>query len=114
MLGFKRLHRDQVFVAGGQPTVTYVDRQEMHVERNVARAIASPNQIVSVAGPSKSGKTVLCRKILGDRQYVWIDGGEVDGIAGMWDGIASELNLPSEITTSDETTSGVETGLSAA
>jgi len=114
MLIKKRLHRDEVFIAGGQPTVTYVDRQEAHVERNVARAIASPNQVVSVAGPSKSGKTVLCRKILGDREYVWIDGGEVDGIASMWDGIAAELNLPSEITTSDETSTTAETGLSAA
>lgn len=114
MLNLKRLHRDDVFVAGGQPTVTYVNRQETHIEQKVARAIASPNQVVSVAGPSKSGKTVLCRKILGDREYVWIDGGEVNGVAGMWDGIAAELNLPNEVTTSDETSTTAETGLSAA
>lgn len=71
---FKQLHRDQVFVAGGQPTVTYVNR-EQNVERDLARAIATPNQIVSLAGPTKSGKTVLCRKILGKRDFVWIDGG---------------------------------------
>jgi Fe-S cluster assembly ATPase SufC len=74
---FKRLHRDEVFIAGGEPKTTYVDRQESHVERNLARAIASPNQIVSVAGPTKTGKTVLCKRILGDREYVWIDGGVV-------------------------------------
>jgi hypothetical protein len=113
MIRLRPPHRDQVFVAGGQPTITYVDRQEMHVERNVARAIAS-NQVVSVAGPSKSGKTVLCRKILGDREYVWIDGGEVDSSSGMWDAIAAELNLPNEVTISDETGTSAETGLSAA
>lgn len=108
---FNRSHRDEVFVAGGQPSVTYVDRQEFHVERNVARAIASPNQVVSLAGPSKTGKTVLCRKILGDREYVWIDGGEIDSIGTLWTSVCSELNIPSEVTSSDETTSGIEGGL---
>lgn len=108
---FRRYHRDEVFVAGGQPSVTYVDRQEFHVERNLARAIASPNQIVSLAGPSKTGKTVLCRKVLGDREYVWIDGGEIASAATMWDSVCSELNLPGEITTSDERSSGVDGGI---
>jgi hypothetical protein len=108
---FRRKHRDEVFVAGGQPSITYVDRQEFHVERNVARAIASPNQVVSVAGPSKTGKTVLCRKILGDREYVWIDGGEIDSIATVWTAVCSELNIPGEVTTLDEKMSGIEGGL---
>jgi hypothetical protein len=70
-------HRDEVFVAGGQPTYTYVERSAEHVELKFARAIATPNQIVSLSGPTKTGKTVLCRRILGDRQFVWIDGGQV-------------------------------------
>jgi hypothetical protein len=110
----QRLGRDQVFVAGGQPTVTYVDRQDAHVEYNVARAIASPNQVVSVAGPSKSGKTVLCRKVLGHRQYIWTDGGSVENVSKLWDEVAAELSLPTEITTSEENASTIEGGLSAA
>lgn len=90
------MHRDDVFVAGGQPTITYVDRQELHVERNLARALATPNQIVSVAGPTKTGKTVLCKKMLGNREYIWIDGGQVKDAAGLWEKIASELNVPVE------------------
>jgi hypothetical protein len=109
----RRLHRDQVFVAGGQPSVTYVDRQEFHVERTVARAIAAPNQVVSLAGPSKTGKTVLCRKVLGDREYVWIDGGEIESATSLWNSVSSELNLPTEVTTSDEKSSGVDGGLTA-
>jgi hypothetical protein len=108
---FPRLHRDDVFVAGGQPSVTYVDRQEFHVERNVARAIAAPNQVVSLAGPSKTGKTVLCRKVLGDREYIWIDGGEIESAKSVWDDICAELKLPNEITTSDEKTNGVNGGI---
>ncbi|CAN7264509.1 TniB family NTP-binding protein [Agrobacterium tumefaciens] len=90
------MHRDQIFIAGGQPTVTYVDRQELHVERSLARAIATPNQIVSLAGPTKTGKTVLCKKMLGEREYIWIDGGQVKDAQSLWNKIASELNIPVE------------------
>ncbi len=107
----RRLHRDQVFVAGGQPSITYVDRQEFHVERNLARAIAAPNQVASLAGPTKTGKTVLCRKVLGDREYVWIDAGEVHSIDELWNAVRSELNLPNETTSAEETSNGIEGGL---
>lgn len=108
---FRSFHRDEVFVPGGQPTVTYVDRQEFHIERNLARAIAAPNQVVSLAGPTKTGKTVLCRKVLGDRQYVWIDGGEVDTIDTLWTSVCSDLNIPHETTTSSETSAGGDAGI---
>lgn len=105
----KRSHRDDVFVAGGQPTVTYVERAEDHVERNFARAIASPNEIVSLSGPTKTGKTVLCRRILGKREHVWIDGGQVRDGPSFWERVSSELNLPLET----ENTTGRETTVSA-
>ena len=90
-------HRDQVFVAGGQPTYTYVERSSEHVEAKFARAIAAPNQIVSLSGPTKTGKTVLCRRILGDRQFVWVDGGQVRNGEDFWNLVAQELNIPSSM-----------------
>ena len=106
----KRYHRDDVFVAGGQPTVTYVHREEEHIERSFARAVATPNQIVSLSGPTKTGKTVLCKRTLGDRQFVWIDGGRVESAKDFWDKVAGELNIPheTESTAHRETSVGVE------
>jgi hypothetical protein len=103
-------HRDDVFVAGGQPTVTYVQREEEHIERSFARAIATPNQIVSLSGPTKTGKTVLCRRTLGDRQYVWVDGGQVKTADDFWGRVASELNIPleAEVSKAKQTILGVE------
>jgi hypothetical protein len=95
-------HRDEVFVAGGQPTYTYVERSAEHVELKFARALATPNQIVSLSGPTKTGKTVLCRRVLGTREYVWIDGGQVKGGDDFWAQVASELKLPSETESSSE------------
>jgi hypothetical protein len=98
-------HRDDVFVAGGQPTYTYVERSAEHIELKLARAIATPNQIVSLSGPTKTGKTVLCRRVLGKRQFVWIDGGQVKSGDDFWSRVAYVLNLPdsSENTTASET-----------
>jgi hypothetical protein len=95
-------HRDEVFVAGGQPTYTYVERSAEHVELKFARAIATPNQIVSLSGPTKTGKTVLCRRTLGTRQFVWIDGGQVRDAQDFWQRVAHELRLPSETEKSSE------------
>lgn len=89
-------NRDEVFVAGGQPTVTYVDRQEFHVEALLKRALATPNQVVSLAGPTKTGKTVLCKRVLGEREYVWIDGGSVTTADQVWSKVCYELNIPFE------------------
>jgi len=101
------MHRDEVFVAGGQPTVTYVQREEEHIERSFARAVATPNQIVSLSGPTKTGKTVLCKRTLGEREYVWIDGGQVASATDFWDKVASELTIPYEF----QEESGSETSL---
>jgi archaellum biogenesis ATPase FlaH len=94
----KSYHRDEVFVAGGQPSVTYIEREDQHVERNLARAIATPNQIVSLSGTTKTGKTVLCRRVLGEREFVWVDGGQTPSAEKLWQCVSSELQLPSETT----------------
>jgi hypothetical protein len=71
------------------------------MERHLARAIATPNQIVSLSGPTKSGKTVLCRHVLDERQYIWIEGGQSRTSADVWQKICYELNYPVEITKGD-------------
>lgn len=102
------IHRDTVFVAGGQPTITYIERQNHDVERMLARALASPNQIVSLAGPTKTGKTVLCKRILSERDYVWVDGGKIKTTVEFWEIVCAELNIPIE----NSITSGGETEIS--
>lgn len=103
-------HRDDVFVAGGQPTITYVNRENQHIEREFARAIATPNQIVSLSGSTKTGKTVLCKKALGSRSYVWIDGGRIKTGEDFWSYINTELNIPIEISNTKSTETGLEVG----
>lgn len=101
-------HRDSVFVAGGQPTITYVDRENQHIEREFARAIATPNQIVSLSGSTKTGKTVLCKKALGSRSYVWVDGGRIKTGEEFWEYVSAELNIPTETSSTKSSEIGIE------
>ena len=104
--GEKLPSRDSVFTAAGQPSITYVDRAHLQIEGKVAAAIKAPNQIVSLAGPSKSGKTVLCRKVLSNDQYVWLEAGQIDNTKELWDRICYELNYPKTVTKSATDTKG--------
>jgi hypothetical protein len=97
------ISRNTVFVAGGQPSVTYVDRAKIGVEAQLKRALAAPNHIVSLSGPTKCGKTVLCRHVLGKKPYIWIDGGQVTTAKDVWDKVCHELNFPIETTRDTKT-----------
>ncbi len=56
----------EVFVPGGQPTVTYNPRQDLRLEDRISEYLRSGHQVLSISGPTKSGKTVLVRKVLGE------------------------------------------------
>ncbi len=91
------ISRDTVFVFGGQPSITYVERAELDIGRQFARSVASPFQITSLAGPTKCGKTVLCRKELSGVPYVWIEGGQIKTAVQLWERVCYELNYSLEI-----------------
>ncbi len=104
---------DDVFVAGGQPSLTYVQRTDVDVEPILAKAIATPNQLVSLSGPTKCGKTVLCRHVLRDREFIWIEGGQVANAEVLWNKVAYKLNKPREVTKTASTDSSGTIGAEA-
>lgn len=94
----KKVLLEDVFVAGGLPTYTYVSREHLNLERQLKRAIAKPHSFASVTGTSKSGKTVLCRATLAERQFVWLESGQIGSVDDFWNRLAAELEVPEEIT----------------
>lgn len=88
---------EQVFTPGGQPSVTYVDRAHLGIESTLKKAIALPSTIVSLTGPTKSGKTVLCKSVLSNFEYVWVDGGQIKSEGDLWSKVCSELRLAAEL-----------------
>lgn len=83
-----------VFNPGGMPSVTYVERSSLGLERQLNSALARGGAIVTVSGPTKSGKTVLCRKVL-DTDSLWLDGGDVTSNQSFWEFIREHLDEPS-------------------
>lgn len=66
---------EEVFVTDGFPAHTYVPNDEGAKERELRDGLEQQNKILSVSGPSKSGKTTLCDRVFGttkgsDRIYV--------------------------------------------
>lgn len=108
---FNKNRLNDVFTPGGQPKITYVDRAHLGLEKEVRKALSLPSTIVSLTGATKSGKTVLCRNVLIDRQYVWIDGGQIREIKDLWQKVCAEFRMASEVT--EKTLSSNQAGAGA-
>ncbi|MFC5553702.1 GspE family protein [Methylobacterium iners] len=78
-------------------------------------ALARGDGIITVTGPTKSGKTVLCRKVLEDEKSVWVEGGRIREEKDFWDQITGSDYAPPSIseTMSTASTKDLKTGLSA-
>lgn len=92
----RKLVRD-VFVAGGLPKDTYVNRDHLQLEDKLSDEIDTGYQIVCVTGPTKSGKSVLCKTVLKNNNTLWIDGGQIQDSMEFWSQAVHKLNLVVEI-----------------
>ncbi len=54
----------EVFTPNDVPTFSYVERKERKFEERLRESLSIPKMIVSLSGPSKSGKTVLVKKVI--------------------------------------------------
>lgn len=90
------MNLNEVFVPGGQPTVTYVPRDSLALEDSLNRAIDRGHSLVSVTGPTKSGKTVLCREVTRDRGALWLTGGDFKTESEFWDTLGQKLLVQAE------------------
>jgi AAA ATPase domain len=59
-----------VFKTVGQPTVTYVKRNNGYYEGLLRRALDERGQLCLITGPSKTGKTSLYREVLSARKEI--------------------------------------------
>jgi predicted ATP-dependent Lon-type protease len=65
----------EVFVPGGFPEVTYVPRDELQLEERVRDYLDERFKVLSLSGPTKSGKTVLVKRVVPNA--IWVSGGEI-------------------------------------
>jgi Ni2+-binding GTPase involved in maturation of urease and hydrogenase len=67
----------EVFTPTDVPTFTYVERASKNFEEDLRTAFKIPKMIVSISGPSKSGKTVLVTKVVAPENLIHIYGASI-------------------------------------
>lgn len=105
----------KVFVPGGMPELTYVPRTERDLERKLAEVEDNLCKLVVVTGSTKTGKTVLVRRVLkGQKPLIWIDGGIIEAENDFWSECLKELESPliSEREETNSSTTGSSGGAS--
>jgi hypothetical protein len=83
-----------VFVPGAFPQYTYVERNQDRFEANLKDALDTPGQVVSLTGPSKSGKTVLVEKVVGRDLLIPISGTSLRHPSEVWERVLDWMDVP--------------------
>jgi hypothetical protein len=93
----------EVFIAGGQPTLTYNPRSSLNLEQRFRDYLSTLHKVLSVSGPTKSGKTVLVRSIIPRNEGFWVSGGQLESAEMFWQMIVQQAGGFTSISTSDQT-----------
>lgn len=93
-----------VFTPSDYPTHTYVAREEETLETRLRQALDTPGEVVSVSGPSKSGKTVLIEKIAGRDNLIPLTGASISSAEDVWEKVLNWMDVPTSLT--ETTTNG--------
>jgi hypothetical protein len=108
----KRIYKvSDVFVPGGLPKYTYVPRTPLKLEERLSQVSNNLCKIATVTGATKSGKTVLVRKLFESIPKIWIDGGFVRREQDFWDIAGAQLRVTSELEQSTTRETGGELGI---
>lgn len=78
--------------ASAAPRETLVSRIETNAARTLLAAISGVGRCVRICGPTKSGKTVLIREALLDREPIYLSGRRVEDIRSFYEEIAARLD----------------------
>jgi hypothetical protein len=78
---------EEVFVTDGFPEHTYVPIDEGAKEKELREGLDQQNKILSISGPSKSGKTTLCDRVFGTTKgadRIYVTGDTVEKAEDLW------------------------------
>ncbi|SMX48394.1 ATP-binding protein [Maliponia aquimaris] len=86
-----------VFVPNGTPTHTYVTRAEEKNEEKLAAALDMPKMVISISGPSKTGKTALVDTLLTAERIIPVTGHSLRSSNDLWQSVMRWIGGPEEI-----------------
>ena len=80
-----------MFVPGGLPTITYNPRAELELELQLADFMDEKRLILSVSGPTKTGKTTMLRNTV--KNGIWLSGGTIESLQQFWELVGDKLGV---------------------
>lgn len=87
---------EDVFSPRSFPENTYIARKledEETLDERLKRALSMKGNLIFVSGASKSGKTVLCHKVIDKDAYIALSGNQISSKADFWNHIAEQLAM---------------------
>lgn len=87
----------EVFVPNGTPTHTYVTRAKEKNEEKLAAALDMPKMVISVSGPSKTGKTALVDTLITTDRIIPVTGQSLRSSNDLWQSVMRWIGGPEEI-----------------
>lgn len=102
---------DDIFIPGGLPQETYVSREHLGIEAGLRSWLERRQKpLLSLSGPTKSGKTVLLKRAA--RDALWFSGGAIDTAEDFWQSVCDALELftDHELQVGSAETSGLSSG----
>ncbi|ETT54620.1 hypothetical protein C162_04359 [Paenibacillus sp. FSL R7-269] len=94
-----KLRVRDVFIAGALPIHTYISRKSefgLTYEFRLHNVVDMVGFLTSIIGPSKTGKTVLCDKVIGLDGYVDFIGSDFKDTVDFWETIANKIGISLE------------------
>lgn len=100
----------EVFTPGGLPTITFVDEHLTEKKKHFLNVLETGKTLISISGPSKSGKTVFVEQILGKGSIIQITGAGITSSHELWTRVFNIVGTPSKQTSTQG--SGTSFGIS--
>ncbi len=102
-----------VFTPSDYPVHTYVKRDEQKTEERLRQALETPGEVVSVSGPSKSGKTVLIENVVGRENLITVTGASIGIASDLWEKALDWMDVPTQSAQSASSSGAVSPSLEA-
>ncbi|WP_434646952.1 hypothetical protein [Achromobacter piechaudii] len=94
----------EIFTPSDYPTYTYVIRLGALLDDQLAGALKTRGEIISVSGPSKSGKTVLIENVAGRENIIPVTGASITRPDEVWELALEWMETPTPTSTTTTTT----------
>jgi hypothetical protein len=96
------MKRSEVFTPTTQPTITYISEHLIDKKLTLNRAIEMGGAVITLSGPSKSGKTVFVETVVGKDNLIQVTGASIASADALWKRVFDKVGTP--ISTTQSTT----------